>query len=174
MNPAHGSTYSTRRNAVRPRRHARLHGIVMVGVGRGLYPTGNCNCPKGGRGETEWEFACHGSGAKIRVGSPWAVLRVSHPRHVAARGGRRPRCPALMVSDIHFEPFWDPAKVAQLVAAPPRNGAAILPSPESPDRAQRFAAPEARATPGAVDTNSRAHPASLQCAPMLLPPSSSR
>ncbi len=29
--------------------------------------------------------------------------------------------PALLVSDIHFEPFWDPAKVSQLVAAPIRQ-----------------------------------------------------
>jgi sphingomyelin phosphodiesterase acid-like 3 len=26
--------------------------------------------------------------------------------------------PVLMVSDIHFEPFWDPGKAAQLAAKP--------------------------------------------------------
>ncbi len=33
---------------------------------------------------------------------------------------------ALLVSDIHFEPFWDPAKAAQLNAAPARGWKAIL------------------------------------------------
>lgn len=47
--------------------------------------------------------------------------------------------PALMVSDIHFEPFWDPAKVPQLVAAPASEWKAILAAPPSPDQQQRFA-----------------------------------
>jgi sphingomyelin phosphodiesterase acid-like 3 len=48
--------------------------------------------------------------------------------------------PALLVSDVHFEPFWDPAKVPQLVAAPVSQWQAILASPASPDQPQRFAA----------------------------------
>ena len=47
---------------------------------------------------------------------------------------------ALLVSDIHFEPFWDPAKVAQLNAAPATTWRAILAKPPSPDQPQRFAA----------------------------------
>ncbi len=50
--------------------------------------------------------------------------------------------PVLLVSDIHFEPFWDPAKVPQLAAAPISQWNAILAAPPSPDRAQRFAAIE--------------------------------
>ncbi len=46
--------------------------------------------------------------------------------------------PALLVSDIHFEPFWDPAKVSQLVAAPIRQWDAIFAASPSPDREQRF------------------------------------
>jgi sphingomyelin phosphodiesterase acid-like 3 len=46
--------------------------------------------------------------------------------------------PALMVSDIHFDPFMDPAKVAQLAAAPVSGWKAILEQPDSADRAQRF------------------------------------
>lgn len=46
----------------------------------------------------------------------------------------------LMVSDIHFEPFWDPGKVAQLQAAPVSGWKAILASAPSPDRAGRFSA----------------------------------
>lgn len=45
-----------------------------------------------------------------------------------------------MVSDIHFEPFWDPAKVEKLVVAPANQWAAILGSAASPDRAAQFAA----------------------------------
>lgn len=44
-----------------------------------------------------------------------------------------------MVSDIHFEPFWDPAKAAQLAAAPAAQWSAILAAPDSPHRSQRFA-----------------------------------
>jgi sphingomyelin phosphodiesterase acid-like 3 len=46
--------------------------------------------------------------------------------------------PALMVSDIHFEPFWDPAKVAKLAAAPVSGWKEILAEPDSVDREQRF------------------------------------
>lgn len=48
--------------------------------------------------------------------------------------------PALLVSDIHFEPFWDPAKAPQLAAAPLSEWKAILAASPSPDREQRFAA----------------------------------
>jgi sphingomyelin phosphodiesterase acid-like 3 len=46
--------------------------------------------------------------------------------------------PALLVSDIHFEPFWDPARVPQLVAAPVSEWRAILAAAASPDQQQRF------------------------------------
>lgn len=46
---------------------------------------------------------------------------------------------ALMVSDIHFEPFSDPAKAPQLLAAPATQWSAILASPDTSNRAQRFA-----------------------------------
>ena len=48
--------------------------------------------------------------------------------------------PALFVSDIHFEPFWDPATTPQLAAAPIARWNAILAAPPSPHRAPRFAA----------------------------------
>jgi sphingomyelin phosphodiesterase acid-like 3 len=50
--------------------------------------------------------------------------------------------PALMVSDIHFEPFWDPGKVAQLAAAPVSGWKAILAAPASADRETQFRAIE--------------------------------
>jgi sphingomyelin phosphodiesterase acid-like 3 len=48
--------------------------------------------------------------------------------------------PALFLSDIHFEPFWDPGKVPQLAAAPASAWKAILAAPPAADREQRFAA----------------------------------
>ena len=66
-----------------------------------------------------------------------------------AANGAAPKLPArtghasvrvLMVSDIHFDPFWDPGKAAQLAAAPESAWAAILGGAASPDRGERFAA----------------------------------
>ncbi|MFY9853553.1 MAG: metallophosphoesterase [Terracidiphilus sp.] len=48
--------------------------------------------------------------------------------------------PVLLVSDIHFEPFWDPAKVPQLAAAPIDKWNTIFSAPTSPDQQQRFSA----------------------------------
>jgi sphingomyelin phosphodiesterase acid-like 3 len=45
---------------------------------------------------------------------------------------------ALFVSDIHFEPFWDPAKAVRLKAAPVSQWSAILAEPASADQAARF------------------------------------
>jgi sphingomyelin phosphodiesterase acid-like 3 len=47
-----------------------------------------------------------------------------------------------MVSDIHFEPFWDPDKAAQLAAAPVAQWKGILAAPDSPGRAEKFATVE--------------------------------
>jgi sphingomyelin phosphodiesterase acid-like 3 len=48
--------------------------------------------------------------------------------------------PALLLSDIHFDPFRDAAKVPQLVTADPSQWSAILSRPNSPDQAKTFAA----------------------------------
>ena len=47
--------------------------------------------------------------------------------------------PALFLSDIHFDPYADPAKVAQLNSARESEWAGILASPESATQAQDFA-----------------------------------
>jgi sphingomyelin phosphodiesterase acid-like 3 len=47
--------------------------------------------------------------------------------------------PALMLSDVHLDPFADPAKVAKLNAAPASEWPAILSAPASPTQAQDFA-----------------------------------
>lgn len=46
---------------------------------------------------------------------------------------------ALFVSDIHFEPFWDPSKVERLAAAPAAEWQTILAEPDAADRQARFA-----------------------------------
>ncbi len=48
--------------------------------------------------------------------------------------------PAVMLSDLHFDPFHDPAKVPQLVKAPAEQWQAILKRPASPTQAADFAA----------------------------------
>lgn len=50
--------------------------------------------------------------------------------------------PALFLSDVHFEPFFDPGKAVKLAAAPVSEWNGILASPPSGDREQRFAALE--------------------------------
>jgi sphingomyelin phosphodiesterase acid-like 3 len=69
----------------------------------------------------------------------------SAPTKVAAttgqpKAGASETIPVLMLSDIHFEPFWDPGKVPQLAAAPASQWKKILAAPPSADREQRFAA----------------------------------
>ncbi|MGD0737474.1 MAG: metallophosphoesterase [Terracidiphilus sp.] len=50
--------------------------------------------------------------------------------------------PVLMVSDIHFEPFWDPGKLQQLAAAPVSGWKGILAAPATADRETQFRALE--------------------------------
>jgi sphingomyelin phosphodiesterase acid-like 3 len=61
--------------------------------------------------------------------------------------------PVLMVSDIHFEPFWDPGKVQKLAAAPVPLWRGILASPDSPNRAQMFAELEQKCRTRGEDTS---------------------
>jgi sphingomyelin phosphodiesterase acid-like 3 len=60
--------------------------------------------------------------------------------------------PALFVSDIHFDPFHDPAKVSQLVHAPVSQWTAILSSPPSPNQQQAFTALQQTCGARGVDT----------------------
>jgi sphingomyelin phosphodiesterase acid-like 3 len=50
--------------------------------------------------------------------------------------------PAVFVSDIHFEPFFDPGKTEKLASAPVSGWKGILAGAASADREQRFAAVE--------------------------------
>jgi len=64
-------------------------------------------------------------------------LAGAQEKAVTARGET---IPALFVSDIHFEPFFDPGKVVQLAAAPVSGWKGILAATASADREQRLAA----------------------------------
>src|SRR5258708_33097347 len=59
-----------------------------------------------------------------------------HPVHSAQAESRS--IPALLISDIHFDPFHDPASVKQLVASPVAEWRSILSSAPSPDQPQAF------------------------------------
>ena len=59
---------------------------------------------------------------------------------------------ALFLSDIHLDPFADPAKVARLNAAPASEWPAILSAPDSPTRAKEFTALQEACQVRGVDT----------------------
>jgi sphingomyelin phosphodiesterase acid-like 3 len=70
--------------------------------------------------------------------------------------------PALFLSDIHFEPFFDPGKSTQLAAAPVNEWKGILGAPPSADREQRFAAIEQTCHTRGEDTPNALLESSLQ------------
>jgi sphingomyelin phosphodiesterase acid-like 3 len=63
-----------------------------------------------------------------------------------------PTLPGLFVSDIHFDPFHDPAKVAQLNEVNVNRWEEILASPPSPTQAADFAALQTTCASSAADT----------------------
>jgi sphingomyelin phosphodiesterase acid-like 3 len=65
---------------------------------------------------------------------------------------QNPTIPALLISDIHFDPFHDPARVQQLVEAPPSRWSSILSSPLSSNQSQAFAALQEKCSSRGVDT----------------------
>jgi sphingomyelin phosphodiesterase acid-like 3 len=75
------------------------------------------------------------------------------PGKAAAARTAHATIPALLLSDIHMDPFADPAKVARLNAAPASEWPAILAAPNSPTRAKEFAALQAACPTRGIDTN---------------------
>ncbi len=85
----------------------------------------------------------------------FCALIVNAPAQAVA-GQAKPGVPAvevLFVSDIHFEPFWDPGKAVQLAAAPVSEWKAILASPATADREPQFAALQQKCQVRGVDTS---------------------
>ncbi|HTX42207.1 MAG TPA: metallophosphoesterase [Acidobacteriaceae bacterium] len=60
--------------------------------------------------------------------------------------------PALMISDIHFDPFHDPGKARSLADEPASAWAAVLSRPDSPDEAEAFARMQKTCHARGVDT----------------------
>lgn len=86
----------------------------------------------------------HGNGKDTRIS------RQPSERDSASAAGT---VPALFLSDIHFDPFTDPAKVAQLAAAPASEWKAILASPASGDLSQRQQALQQKCSTRGADTS---------------------
>jgi sphingomyelin phosphodiesterase acid-like 3 len=88
----------------------------------------------------------------------------SHPKHRAEspNGAGDHTIPALFVSDIHFDPFHDPARLPQLVAAPVNQWSAILAAPSSPNQQQAFESLQQQCHARGVDTSYALLHSSLQ------------
>lgn len=69
--------------------------------------------------------------------------------------------PAVFLSDIHLDPFADPAKVPELIAAPAADWGRILASPDSPTRTKDYAELDAACPTRARDTDDRLWQSSL-------------
>lgn len=87
----------------------------------------------------------------LGVAAVCLVSAAAAPAHAAVAGKSTVR--VLMVSDIHFDPFWDPQKAKELAAAPESRWAGILSAAPSPDRAERFAALQKRCHAKGADTD---------------------
>jgi sphingomyelin phosphodiesterase acid-like 3 len=70
----------------------------------------------------------------------------------AAAGAGDGTIPALLVSDIHFDPFHEPGRVQQLVHAPVSQWNSILRPPSSPKEQQAFAALQQTCRVRGIDT----------------------
>ncbi len=68
----------------------------------------------------------------------------------------------LFVSDIHFEPFWDPGKAEKLEAAPLSQWHSILAGPETPGREARFNQLQQTCKARAADSSFTLYQSSLQ------------
>lgn len=99
-------------------------------------------------------------GASTRPAASQTAHAVQTDRTAAARH----TVPALLVSDIHFDPFHDPAKAARLVDAPASEWNEILAEPSSPDQTTAFAALQQRCGARGVDSSYALFQSSLTAA----------
>jgi sphingomyelin phosphodiesterase acid-like 3 len=80
-----------------------------------------------------------------------------------------PGLPVVMLSDIHFDPFHDPAKFAQLRKTSPLSWSDILNSADSPTQAADFAALQSTCGAKGVDTPIELLQSSLRAAKLQQP-----
>jgi sphingomyelin phosphodiesterase acid-like 3 len=81
-----------------------------------------------------------------------AGLIAQSPAPSQAAAAVRPPVPALFLSDIHLDPFADPAKVAKLNVSRAADWPAILSAPASPTQAKDFAALQVACPTKGIDT----------------------
>jgi sphingomyelin phosphodiesterase acid-like 3 len=81
------------------------------------------------------------------------LLAISTSSHAQTPQKTPPTIPALFLSDIHFNPYADPAKVAKLNAAPASDWPTILAAPPSSTQPQDFAALTAACPTRGTDTD---------------------
>jgi sphingomyelin phosphodiesterase acid-like 3 len=96
------------------------------------------------------------------------VVSPGEQRHDAAAAAHH-TISALMVSDIHFDPFHDPALAQQLVNEPVSRWTAILSAPPSPNQQQTFNALQSGCSARGVDTPYALLNSSLQAMRRLQP-----
>ena len=89
-----------------------------------------------------------------------SALAVRIPAQAVANGGAN-SIQALFVSDIHFEPFRDPGKAAQLAAAPVGDWDAILAAPASADAAAQWTKVDQACPTRGADTSYALYQSSL-------------
>jgi sphingomyelin phosphodiesterase acid-like 3 len=90
-----------------------------------------------------YPLASHGEAQPISSSRDGALHRSADADHTF---------PVLLMSDIHFDPFHDPAKVQQLAAAPVSQWNSILSALPSPNQQQAFAALQQTCHARGVDT----------------------
>ena len=80
------------------------------------------------------------------------AFKITSPTGLTAAAQADATIPALFISDIHFDPFHDPARVRQLVAAPVSEWGSILSRPPSPNQPQAFTTLQQTCYARGVDT----------------------
>ena len=89
-----------------------------------------------------------------------AILAVA-PAALAQTAAPASTLPALFLSDIHLDPYADPAKVAKLNASPAAQWPALLATPDSPTRAADTTALSKACPTRGLDTNAALFRSSL-------------
>jgi sphingomyelin phosphodiesterase acid-like 3 len=86
----------------------------------------------------------------------------SNAQAATAKAASGDTVPALLVSDIHFDPFMDPAKVPLLAESGPGEWKKVLAAPPSMDRDARYAAMQQACSTRGEDTSYALFDSSLQ------------
>jgi len=109
-----------------------------------------------------WIFCALLTPAAIRSQS--SALRAAKPHQAAVEASHATAgtIPALFLSDIHFDPFTDPAKMPQLAVASASQWKTILATPASADREQRLKALQQACSTRGSDTSYDLLDSSLQ------------